>query len=145
MSVSCQAQAGLSPDGLKITVLPATSAADTIPVGIATGKFQGAITSPTPTVRKNSNSLRRDSCLARSSRQGGSFPCHNTPDNRLLRLCRHPNLSTFSYFKDFERSQFESSFAHFYRCPEKVVGPFLRRSVFPMQKRRRAESIASYT
>jgi hypothetical protein len=35
-------------DGFMITVLPVTSAAETIPHKIAIGKFHGAITSATP-------------------------------------------------------------------------------------------------
>ena len=35
-------------EGLKITGFPVTSAADTIPVGIASGKFHGAMTAVTP-------------------------------------------------------------------------------------------------
>ena len=35
-------------DGLYRTALPVTSAADTIPTDMARGKFQGAMTSPTP-------------------------------------------------------------------------------------------------
>ena len=34
--------------GLRITALPATSAATVMPVGIASGKFQGGMTTATP-------------------------------------------------------------------------------------------------
>ena len=39
---------GASLDGLRTTVLPATSAAVVIPAMIAKGKFHGGITAPTP-------------------------------------------------------------------------------------------------
>ena len=39
---------GVCSAGLKHTVLPATSAAVTMPVGMASGKFHGAMTTPTP-------------------------------------------------------------------------------------------------
>ena len=39
---------GVCSAGLNTTVLPVTSAAVTMPVGIASGKFQGAMTTPTP-------------------------------------------------------------------------------------------------
>jgi hypothetical protein len=38
----------VSPDGLKTTQLPVTMAADAIPMLIARGKFQGAMTAATP-------------------------------------------------------------------------------------------------
>ena len=39
---------GVCSAGLNRTVLPVTSAAVTIPQGMASGKFQGAMTTPTP-------------------------------------------------------------------------------------------------
>ena len=39
---------GVCSAGLKTTALPVTSAAATMPGGIASGKFHGAITTPTP-------------------------------------------------------------------------------------------------
>jgi hypothetical protein len=39
---------GVCSAGLKRTALPVTSAALTMPVGMASGKFQGAITAPMP-------------------------------------------------------------------------------------------------
>ena len=39
---------GASVEGLNTTVLPATSAAETMPMAIASGKFQGAMTAATP-------------------------------------------------------------------------------------------------
>ncbi len=41
-----------SEEGLKMTVLPADRAAAMPPQGMAMGKFQGAITSPTPLPRQ---------------------------------------------------------------------------------------------
>ena len=45
---NCQAIAGESLDGFTTTVLPATIAAQVMPTQIASGKFQGGITAPTP-------------------------------------------------------------------------------------------------
>ncbi len=39
---------GVSLDGLMIAVLPVTSAATVMPARIASGKFHGGITMPTP-------------------------------------------------------------------------------------------------
>jgi hypothetical protein len=47
-SANLAAMVGVSLDGLSTTVLPVTSAATVIPAKIARGKFQGGITSPTP-------------------------------------------------------------------------------------------------
>ena len=44
----CQAITGDCSAGLRTTVLPATSAATVMPVGIANGKFQGGMTTATP-------------------------------------------------------------------------------------------------
>ena len=43
--------AGVCSAGLRQTALPAASAAVTIPVGMANGKFHGAITAATPRAR----------------------------------------------------------------------------------------------
>ena len=43
--------AGVCSAGLKQTALPAARAAVTIPVGMASGKFHGAITAATPRAR----------------------------------------------------------------------------------------------
>jgi hypothetical protein len=45
---NCQAIAGASLDGFKTTVLPVTIAAVGHPGQIASGKFHGGITTPTP-------------------------------------------------------------------------------------------------
>ena len=45
---SCQPFTGETLEGLYNTVFPATSAAETIPAEMASGKFQGATTSATP-------------------------------------------------------------------------------------------------
>ena len=42
------AMAGASLDGLRMTVLPVTTAAAVMPAMIASGKFHGGITAPTP-------------------------------------------------------------------------------------------------
>ncbi len=42
------AMVGVCSAGFKITVLPATRAATVIPVGMASGKFQGEMTAATP-------------------------------------------------------------------------------------------------
>jgi hypothetical protein len=43
-----QPSTGESPDGLKITAFPVTMAAETMPIGIASGKFHGDMITPTP-------------------------------------------------------------------------------------------------
>ena len=48
ISTSRDAMPGVCSAGLNTTVLPVTSAAVTMPVGIASGKFHGAMTTPTP-------------------------------------------------------------------------------------------------
>ena len=48
MRTSCAAMTGVGPAGLTMTGLPATSAALVMPVRMASGKFQGAITRATP-------------------------------------------------------------------------------------------------
>ena len=45
---NCQAIAGESLDGLSTTVLPVTIAAVVMPTQIASGKFHGGMTAPTP-------------------------------------------------------------------------------------------------
>ena len=47
-SATISAHRGVSGEGLKTTALPAASAAQTPPVGIATGKFHGGTTATTP-------------------------------------------------------------------------------------------------
>ncbi len=47
-ATSACAQAGDWAAGLRITALPAASAAAVMPAGIASGKFHGAITAATP-------------------------------------------------------------------------------------------------
>jgi hypothetical protein len=42
------AMVGASPEGLRMTVLPQTMAAEVMPAIIASGKFHGGITAPTP-------------------------------------------------------------------------------------------------
>ena len=49
--MSLKAMVGASTDGLMTTVLPLTTAAIVMPQRIASGKFQGAITAPTPSGR----------------------------------------------------------------------------------------------
>ena len=44
----CQAMTGDCSAGLRITVLPVTSAATVMPQGMARGKFQGGMTTATP-------------------------------------------------------------------------------------------------
>ena len=50
-SANLAAMVGVSLDGLITTVLPATSAAVVIPTRMASGKFHGGITTPTPSGR----------------------------------------------------------------------------------------------
>jgi len=45
---NCHAIAGESLEGLSTTVFPVTTAAVTMPTVIASGKFQGGMTAPTP-------------------------------------------------------------------------------------------------
>ncbi len=56
---SSHATSTASDDGLSTTVLPAASAADTPPQGIAIGKFHGATTTTTPTGRARSVGICR--------------------------------------------------------------------------------------
>ena len=47
-AISRPAMSGVWSEGFIMTALPATTAAAVIPVRIASGKFQGAMTMPTP-------------------------------------------------------------------------------------------------
>ncbi len=48
---NCHAMPGVSLAGLRTTVLPVTIAAVVMPTQIASGKFHGGITAPTPSGR----------------------------------------------------------------------------------------------